>query len=274
MKVWLTTAAVILAVLQVITATRIYEKLRFPPEGRFYNFMHRTTGFLAIGLSLPVAYHCIFLLGYASISDTRTLIHAILGTFVYGVFVAKIFVVALPVASAGAGAADPWLAALHDPARPLGDVFAVVLLEFGRLFLSGADHSSASGSTRVTTPGICASTASSQRPPAAPSPNSSSVASSNRTPPTNAAHAAASHAVGIATSPERCSGRTGSTRRRPRPRWRRARRTRRRRWAARRFVPARAGAQDAFNIRLRAQLANSLLMRLFCAHGRRSSASK
>jgi hypothetical protein len=96
MKVWLTTAAVILAVLQVITATRIYQILRFPPQGRFYNFMHRTTGFLAIGLSLPVAYHCIFLLGYASISDTRTLIHAILGTFVYGVFVAKVFVVTVP----------------------------------------------------------------------------------------------------------------------------------------------------------------------------------
>src|SRR6476620_1190365 len=44
MKVWLTTAAVILAILQVITATRIYHILRFPPEGRFYNFMHRTTG--------------------------------------------------------------------------------------------------------------------------------------------------------------------------------------------------------------------------------------
>jgi hypothetical protein len=96
MKVWLATAAVILAVLQVITATRIYGLLRLPPEGRFYNFMHRTTGFLAIGLSLPVAYHCIFLLGYASISDTRTLIHAILGTFVYGVFVAKVFVVVFP----------------------------------------------------------------------------------------------------------------------------------------------------------------------------------
>jgi Family of unknown function (DUF6529) len=96
MKVWLTTAAVILAVLQVITATRIYHILRFPPEGRFYNFMHRTTGFLAIGFSLPVAYHCIFLLGYASVSDTRTLIHAILGTFVYGVFVAKVFVVVFP----------------------------------------------------------------------------------------------------------------------------------------------------------------------------------
>jgi Family of unknown function (DUF6529) len=96
MKVWLTTAVVILAVLQVITATRIYHLLRFPPEGRFYNFMHRTTGFLAIGLSLPVAYHCIFLLGYASVSDTRTLIHAILGTFVYGVFVAKVFIVVFP----------------------------------------------------------------------------------------------------------------------------------------------------------------------------------
>jgi Family of unknown function (DUF6529) len=96
MKVWLTTAALLLALTQLLTATRIYGLLHFPPQGRFYAFLHRGTGFLAIGLILPVAYHCIFLLGYGSVSDTRTLIHAALGTFVYGVFVAKVFVMRLP----------------------------------------------------------------------------------------------------------------------------------------------------------------------------------
>jgi hypothetical protein len=96
MKVWLTTAALLLALTQLLTATRIYGLLHFPPQGRFYQFLHRGTGYLAVGLTLPVAYHCIFLLGYGSVSDTRTLIHAALGTFVYGVFVAKVFVVRLP----------------------------------------------------------------------------------------------------------------------------------------------------------------------------------
>src|SRR5262249_52994993 len=43
-KVWLTTAAIILALTQLLTAARIYEKLQFPPPGRFYNFVHRWSG--------------------------------------------------------------------------------------------------------------------------------------------------------------------------------------------------------------------------------------
>jgi hypothetical protein len=96
MKVWLTTATMLLALTQLLTATRLYGLLHFPPQGRFYHFLHRGMGFVAIGLTLPVAYHCIFLLGYGSITDTRTLIHAALGTVVYGVFVAKVFVVSQP----------------------------------------------------------------------------------------------------------------------------------------------------------------------------------
>src|SRR6516162_8493704 len=102
------------------------------------------------------------------------------------------------------GAADSWLATLYDLARPLGDVFILVLLDVWRLALGGSDHSSASGSILVATPGSWASTASNQRPPATPCPSSSSVASSSRAPPTSAAHALASHAVGIDTSPGRC----------------------------------------------------------------------
>jgi len=99
LKVWLTTAAVALALTQLLTAARIYEKLRFPPKGRLYNVIHRWSGRTAILLTLPVAYHCIFLLGYASIRHTddfqfaRTLIHSALGTAVYGVFVGKVFIV-------------------------------------------------------------------------------------------------------------------------------------------------------------------------------------
>jgi len=99
MKVWLTTAAFVLACAQLLTAARIYERFHFPPPGRFYNLVHRWSGRAAIVLTLPVAYHCVFLLGYAAINHTdsfqfaRTATHATLGTIVYGVFLGKLFIV-------------------------------------------------------------------------------------------------------------------------------------------------------------------------------------
>src|SRR5215470_12016683 len=44
MKVWLVTIALVLGVGQVLTASRIYGILRFPPQGRFYNLVHRWSG--------------------------------------------------------------------------------------------------------------------------------------------------------------------------------------------------------------------------------------
>ncbi len=99
MKVWLTTAAIVLACAQLLTAARIYERLHFPPKGRLYNLVHRWSGRTAIVLTLPVAYHCVFLLGYTAIRHTdpfqfaRTMTHATLGTIVYGVFLGKLFIV-------------------------------------------------------------------------------------------------------------------------------------------------------------------------------------
>jgi hypothetical protein len=105
MKVWLLTIAFVLGVGQVLTASRIYGILRFPPQGRFYNLMHRWSGRTAILLTLPVAYHCIFLLGFGTY-DTRVFIHSLLGSSIYGAFLAKVLIVrskgfpgwALPIA--------------------------------------------------------------------------------------------------------------------------------------------------------------------------------
>ena len=105
MKVWLITAALLLALGQLLTASRIYEVLRFPPSGRFYAVVHRWSGRMAILLTLPVAYHCIFLLGFGTY-NTRAYIHSLLGSFLYGVLLAKVLIVrsngfgrwALPVA--------------------------------------------------------------------------------------------------------------------------------------------------------------------------------
>jgi Family of unknown function (DUF6529) len=81
--------------------------LHVPPPGRFYNLVHRWSGRTAIALTLPVAYHCIFLLGLdIHTMDTRVLIHALLGCSIYGTFICKVLFVrstrfpswALPIA--------------------------------------------------------------------------------------------------------------------------------------------------------------------------------
>lgn len=92
MKAWLVTAAVVLACGQLLTAARIYERLRFPPRGRFYHGVHRWSGRAAILLTLPVAYHCIFLLGFGA-NSPRVLIHSLLGSALYGAVVAKVLIV-------------------------------------------------------------------------------------------------------------------------------------------------------------------------------------
>jgi Family of unknown function (DUF6529) len=93
MKAWLVTAAVVLACAQLLTAARIYELLRFPPAvGRFYNRVHRWSGRAAILLTLPVAYHCVFLLGFGT-HNLRVLIHSLLGSALYGAVAAKVLIV-------------------------------------------------------------------------------------------------------------------------------------------------------------------------------------
>ncbi|WP_211443952.1 DUF6529 family protein [Collimonas humicola] len=92
MKAWLITASLLLALGQLLTASRIYEVLRFPPKGRFYHVVHRWSGRTAILLTLPVAYHCIFLLGFGTY-DTRAYIHSLLGSFLYGTVLAKVLIV-------------------------------------------------------------------------------------------------------------------------------------------------------------------------------------
>ena len=91
-KAWFATAAVILAIVQVSTGARIFGKLerivRIPRP--HVNRIHRWSGRLALLCTLPVAFHCIFILGFQTF-DTRVLVHSILGSFVYGVIAVKVF---------------------------------------------------------------------------------------------------------------------------------------------------------------------------------------
>ena len=92
-KAWFATAAFALAIVQVTTAARIYGRLRFLPErGAAIARLHRWSGRLAFVCTLPVFFHCVMILGFQT-PDLRVAVHALAGTFVYGVFAAKVLIV-------------------------------------------------------------------------------------------------------------------------------------------------------------------------------------
>jgi hypothetical protein len=92
LKVWFASAALVLACFQMVTASAIFGRLPFLSPGRGVAAVHRWSGRLAILLTLPVAYHCIFLLGYGDYT-TRVTVHSLLGSAIYGAFIAKVLIV-------------------------------------------------------------------------------------------------------------------------------------------------------------------------------------
>ncbi|MDQ1396894.1 MAG: hypothetical protein QOG64_2153 [Acidimicrobiaceae bacterium] len=95
MKAWLGTLVVVLAVVQVLTAMRLYGKLSVPRTApAWLGDFHRLTGTLAFVVSLPVAFHCLWSRGFQSSFDNgRTLVNSVLGCLFYGAFAAKVICV-------------------------------------------------------------------------------------------------------------------------------------------------------------------------------------
>ncbi|NUR83626.1 MAG: hypothetical protein HOY71_06020 [Nonomuraea sp.] len=89
MKVWLTTAAVVLALVQVISALSMWGKIGVKIPG----WVHRWSGRIAFVLTIPVAFQCLYALGL-QYDVPRVLAHSLLGCFFYGIFTAKML--ALP----------------------------------------------------------------------------------------------------------------------------------------------------------------------------------
>ena len=54
--------------------------------------VHRWSGRLAFLCTLPVFFHCVTILGFQT-PDARVAVHALAGSFVYGVFAAKVLIV-------------------------------------------------------------------------------------------------------------------------------------------------------------------------------------
>ena len=93
LKVWFATAAVVLACVQVLLGARLFDKIHVPRHAPpWLGDAHRLTGTVAFVLTLPVAYHCLWGLGFQS-TDTRVLVHSILGCVFYGAFVTKVLAV-------------------------------------------------------------------------------------------------------------------------------------------------------------------------------------
>jgi len=83
-KAWLTTAAAVFAVVQLVTGSRIIRGA----APAWMPVVHRWSGRIAILLTVPVIIHCIYALGFGTHS-ARVLAHSVLGCLFYGAFVAK-----------------------------------------------------------------------------------------------------------------------------------------------------------------------------------------
>jgi mono/diheme cytochrome c family protein len=93
LKAGFATAAVVLACFQLFTAAWIFRKLPWEKPA-WVNPVHRWSGRLAFAFTLPVAYHCIFKLGFRD-PDTRVFAHSLLGCGFYGAYAAKVTIVRL-----------------------------------------------------------------------------------------------------------------------------------------------------------------------------------
>ncbi|SDU51757.1 DUF6529 family protein [Jiangella alkaliphila] len=87
-KVWMTSAAALLAVVQVVSALAMYGRLgRFEPPS-WIGALHRWSGRAAFLLTVPIAVHCLYALGYQT-ATPRVLVHSAAGTLFFGVFTVK-----------------------------------------------------------------------------------------------------------------------------------------------------------------------------------------
>jgi Family of unknown function (DUF6529) len=88
-KTWLGTIVLALVVVQVLTASWMWGRL--PGAGRApagVAVVHRWSGTVAFVVSLPVAFHCLWALGFQT-TPSRVLVHSIAGCVFYGGYASK-----------------------------------------------------------------------------------------------------------------------------------------------------------------------------------------
>lgn len=90
-KTWLATGAAVFAIVQVGSALVMYGKVPRVTAPSWIGGLHQWSGRIAFILTVPVAVHCLYALGFASYS-TRVLIHSILGCLFFGAFTVKMLI--------------------------------------------------------------------------------------------------------------------------------------------------------------------------------------
>jgi len=88
-KAALASVAMALAIVQVVTALGLYG--RIPLRGAWVGVVHRWSGRAAVLISVPVAVHCLYALGFQAF-DGRVIAHSLFGCFLYGAFVFKMLI--------------------------------------------------------------------------------------------------------------------------------------------------------------------------------------
>jgi hypothetical protein len=94
MKAWLGTAALALVVVQVLSALWMFGRLGGTAP-RWAAPVHRWSGAAAFVLLLPVAFHCMWAIGFGT-GSTRVYAHCIAGCALYGAFAAKMLALRIP----------------------------------------------------------------------------------------------------------------------------------------------------------------------------------
>jgi hypothetical protein len=74
---------VALAVLQLLSALSMYGRIPGVGAPSWVGAVHVWSGLLALLVSVPVAVHCLYALGFQS-CDSRVLVHSVLGCLIYG----------------------------------------------------------------------------------------------------------------------------------------------------------------------------------------------
>jgi hypothetical protein len=87
-KAWLTSGAALFALVQLLSALAMWGRLPGVRAGNGTATLHRWSGRIAFLLTIPVAVHCLYALGFGSYS-TRALVHSLLGCVFFGAFTLK-----------------------------------------------------------------------------------------------------------------------------------------------------------------------------------------
>jgi Family of unknown function (DUF6529) len=90
-KAWLASGAFVLAFVQLSSALVMYGKVPGVRAPSWIGTLHRWSGRVAFLLSVPVAVHCLYAVGFQAY-DTRVLLHSVFGCFFFGAFAVKMLI--------------------------------------------------------------------------------------------------------------------------------------------------------------------------------------